>query len=121
MIEAVVSYVKGPYLEGPYLEGPHIKGTGKDYSTTLVVFPGKRPSHFLRKFLAKKIRGSFIPPLILSIDEFVDFVYETLEGRLLRRLEAIDAIAVLYEIYRKSSRPLGGDSFMTPDRFFPLG
>jgi hypothetical protein len=48
----------------------HLVGTEKDYSSNLVIFPGKRPSHFLRKVLADKEKSSFIPPFILSIDEF---------------------------------------------------
>lgn len=100
---------------------PHLKGVGRDYSSNLVVFPGKRPSHFLRKSLAKEVRGSFIPPVILSMDEFIDFVYELKEVRRKTKLETIDAIALLYELHRKAAQPLGGDNFMTPDRFFPIG
>ena len=55
---------------------PLLKGAEKDYSSNLVVFPGKRPAHFVRKALAEKIRSSFVPPAILSMDEFVDSVYE---------------------------------------------
>ena len=59
---------------------PHLKGSGRDYSQTLVVFPGKRPSHFLRKALARRLGGSFIPPLIFSMDEFIDFAFEKGRG-----------------------------------------
>lgn len=114
---------------------PHLKGAQRDYSKSLVVFPGKRPSHFLRKTLARKTGGSFIPPLIFSMDEFIDFVYEVEQGQRnrnreapikdieapIKNIEAIDAIAILYDLHRKSSSPLGGNSFMTPDTFFPLG
>jgi len=103
---------------------PHLNRTGKDYSSNLIVFPGKRPSHFLRKAIAQKIKGSFIPPVIFSMDDFVDFIYES-GGRGLaggdRKIETIDAIAILYDIHRKSLHPLGGDSFQTPDSFFPIG
>ena len=85
---------------------PHLKGVGRDYSSNLVVFPGKRPSHFLRKSLAKEVRGSFIPPVILSMDEFIDFVYELKEVRRKTKLETIDAIALLYELHRKAAQPL---------------
>jgi hypothetical protein len=54
----------------------HMIGMDKDYSSSLVIFPGKRPSHFLRKVLAEKQKSSFIPPLILSMDEFIDHVYD---------------------------------------------
>ncbi|MCL5023686.1 MAG: hypothetical protein M1497_10030, partial [Nitrospirae bacterium] len=97
----------------------HLAGEGRDYSSSLVVFPGKRPSHFLRKALAAKVGSAFIPPVILSMDEFVDSVSEELQQG--RRLETIDAVALLYGIHRKARRPLGGDGFMSPDSFFSLG
>jgi len=141
---------------------PHLNRTGKDYSSNLIVFPGKRPSHFLRKAIAQQIKGSFIPPVIFSIDEFIDSIYDRLDisehphptpppsrgreqtedslpstvgeasfyspstgGRGLggagRKIETIDAIAILYDIHRQSLHPLGGDSFQTPDSFFPIG
>lgn len=90
-----------------------------DYSSNLIVFPGRRPAHFLRKALAHKMQGSFIPPVIFSIDEFIDHLCEhKLPGR---KLEGLDAVALLYDIHRKASDPLGKGSFMTPDSFFPIG
>jgi hypothetical protein len=91
----------------------------RDYSSNLVVFPGRRPSHFLRKTLARKTQGSFVPPVIFSMDEFVDHLYEKNSPE--RKLEGIDAVSLLYDIHRKAINPLGGGSFMTPDSFFPLG
>ncbi len=100
---------------------PHLRGVGRDYSSNMVVFPGKRPSHFLRKTLANRLKGSFIPPAILSMDEFIDYVYEEKLVETKRKLETIDAVAILYDIQKKSSSPLGGDNFLTPDNFFPVG
>lgn len=100
---------------------PHFRGVGRDYSSNMVVFPGKRPSHFLRKTLANRLKGSFIPPVILSMDEFIDYVYEEKLVETKRKLETIDAVAILYDIQKKSSSPLGGDNFLTPDNFFPVG
>jgi hypothetical protein len=42
-------------------------------------FPGEEAAHFLRKALAEKVH-SFIPPAILSMDEFVNWVYEKKEA-----------------------------------------
>lgn len=97
----------------------HLHGTQKDYSGSLVVFPGKRPSHFLRKALAAKVGSSFIPPVTYSMDEFIDSLCKESGPR--KRLETIDAVALLYEIHRKAPKPLGRNGFMTPDSFFSLG
>jgi ATP-dependent helicase/nuclease subunit B len=93
----------------------------KDYSKNLVVFPGRRPAHFLRKELAQKGKGSFIPPLILSMDGFVDYVAEAVHPVPVTNVETVDAVSVLYEIHRSAREPLGGESFLTLDSFFSLG
>ena len=99
----------------------HLVEKNKDFSTSLVVFPGKRPSHFLRKFLAERENSGFIPPRIFSMDEFIDFAYEECLGRCDRKLEIIDAVAILHQVHGDSSHPLGRESFLSPDRFFPIG
>src|SRR4030065_372805 len=99
----------------------HLIGLEKDYASSLVVFPGKRPSHFLRKVLADKEKSSFIPPVILSIDEFIEHVHDESLGLGGRKLEAIDAISILYAIHAASPEHLGRKSFLTPDTFFPVG
>jgi ATP-dependent helicase/nuclease subunit B len=98
---------------------PLLQGSDRDYSENIVVFPGRRPGHFLRKALARKIGTSFVPPVIFSMDEFIDAVYEQIRAS--RKLETIDAVSVLYGIHRKARKPLGGKGFMTPDGFFPIG
>lgn len=97
---------------------PHLKPSDVDYSSNLIVFPGKRPSHFLRKAVAERVKGAFVPPLILSIDEFIDYVYEASQTK--RGLEAIDAAAILYGIQTRLSKPIGAKNFMTPDSFFSI-
>jgi CRISPR/Cas system-associated exonuclease Cas4 (RecB family) len=99
----------------------HLSGVEKDYSSNLVVFPGKRPAHFLRKALAEKERSSFIPPSIFSMDEFIDFIYGEILGHRERKIESIDAVAILYDIHKHSPNPVGSKSFLTPDTFFPIG
>lgn len=96
-----------------------LTGEGKDYSSSIVVFPGRRPAHFLRKELASVIRTSYIPPVIFSIDDFVDYVFE--RTQLKKKLETIDAIAILYEIHKHAETILGDDRFITPDSFLPIG
>ncbi|MEK6677941.1 MAG: PD-(D/E)XK nuclease family protein [Nitrospirota bacterium] len=98
---------------------PYLKVSGRDYSANLIVFPGRRPSHFLRKAIAERVNGGFVPPAIFSMDEFIDYVYEAVHSR--RKLNAIDAAAMLYEIQTRLSKPIGGNNFKTPDSFFPIG
>jgi CRISPR/Cas system-associated exonuclease Cas4 (RecB family) len=99
----------------------HLVGFKRDYSSSLVIFPGKRPSHFLRKILAERERSSFIPPILLSMDEFIEHVHDESLGLGGRKLETIDAISILYAIHSTSPEHLGRKSFLTPDTFFPVG
>jgi CRISPR/Cas system-associated exonuclease Cas4 (RecB family) len=101
------------------IRSAHLSDADRDYSLTMVVFPGRRPSHFLRKAMAEEIKTSFIPPVVYSMDEFIDSVYEEFQQG--RRLETVDAAAILYDIHLKAPDRIGGDGFMTPDRFFPIG
>jgi ATP-dependent helicase/nuclease subunit B len=92
----------------------------RDLSDCLVVFPGRRPGHFLRRRIAERRRESFVPPHIVSIDELVDELSDARHpGR--PDLESIDAVALLYEIHSAFPSPLGGHAFLSPDMFFPIG
>jgi hypothetical protein len=94
----------------------HLISDGRDYSTNIVVFPGRRPAHFLRKYIANILKTAVIPPQIFSIDEFI----ETLYPEVRRKLEPIDASAILYKINQSVKQPFG-KSGMSPDEFFQLG
>ena len=98
-----------------------LHGEGKDYSRTWVVFPEKRPAYYLRKKLADTERTGFIPPRIDSLDAFIGEIYAERLGFHDRLIDVLDAVALLFEIHRGSSRPFGGGQFMTADQFFPLG
>ena len=89
-----------------------------DYSQSAVIFPGKRPAHFLRRELARSAGTGLIPPKIFSIDEFVDLLCA---GENLKKMETVDAVAVLYEIHREGSARMGSFHFETLERFYPLG
>ncbi|MBF0515935.1 MAG: PD-(D/E)XK nuclease family protein [Nitrospirae bacterium] len=98
----------------------HLSADNGDYSGNIVVFPGKRPSHFLRKAVGVVHGAAFIPPLLFSMDEFIDYLYEGRLGIYDRKAETIDAAAILFNIHRKN--PLGGNGFFIgADSFFPLG
>jgi ATP-dependent helicase/nuclease subunit B len=95
-----------------------------DPADALVIFPGKRPAHFLRQRLAGKKGTGFVPPRILSMDELVDTLFDehdAREDRVRPKAEPIDAVAILYDIQVAAADPLGGPAFMTLDSFFPLG
>ncbi len=94
---------------------------GRDYSKNIVVFPGKRPAHALRRALSKNTGGGFLPPRIFSIDNFVDYLFREKLNISDRTLESLDAAAILYEIHLADTRRIGGDNFTSLDSFLPLG
>ncbi len=95
---------------------------GEDLSGTMIVFPGKRPAHFVRKHIGSILKKSFIPPQIVSIDDFVQRLCAVKTGRESRpQLSDIDAVAILYGIHSKSERPIGGGQFRSLDDFFAVG
>lgn len=98
-----------------------LRPSGKDYSRHWIVFPEKRPAHYLRKALAGREGTAFIPPVIVSMDGFIDTVYSTILGRRDRPLDILDAVALLFEIHKTAPPGIGGSRFVSADRFFSLG
>ncbi|MEO5355721.1 MAG: PD-(D/E)XK nuclease family protein [Nitrospirae bacterium YQR-1] len=94
---------------------------GNDYSSNVVVFPGKRPGHFLRKAIADKDGTAFIPPLIFSMDAFVDYIYTEVLNHHERKTDTLDAIAILYKLHRQAIKPIGGDCYLGADSFLSVG
>jgi RecB family exonuclease len=94
---------------------------GMDCSGNLVLFPGKRPGHFLRKSLAEKIGKSYLPPSVVSMDEFVEKTFHNLPEGNSRTITALDAAAILFEIHLASPSRLGESKFLSLDDFLPLG
>ena len=94
-----------------------------EFSDTIVVFPGKRPAHFLRKKLAERLGTSYIPPKIFSIDVFVDFLYRELLHNTDVDISPLDAAAVLYTLHTElpGTERISTDHFTTLDSFYPLG
>jgi hypothetical protein len=99
----------------------NLRMDGRNFSDRAIVFPGKRPAHFLRKELAQRIGGSFIPPCILSVDDFVLTLFRQLHPEATNDLEPIDAITLLYQIHSELKERLGGDYFSSLDTFVPIG
>ena len=98
-----------------------IEPSGADYSRTAIVFPGKRPAHFLRKLLAERIGHSFIPPRIFSFDEFIDHLHAGLSPQHGKKLDAMNAVALLYAVHQTIEGRLGGSNFLSLDAFYPIG
>lgn len=66
----------------------------------LVVFPGKRPAHFLRKYLAEKRGGALKAPVITSMDGFIDLAAEEL-GIKGAEASSLDLAEMLYGRLKK--------------------
>ena len=94
---------------------------GRDFSRSWVIFPEKRPGSALRKVLAERTKGAFIPPRADSLDGFVDRVFADRLGLRRRPIDGLDAAALLFEIHRGAPGRLGGGHFLSADRFFPVG
>jgi len=92
-----------------------------DFSKTAIVFPGKRPAHFVRKALGRQLGRSFLPPRIFSVDEFIGLLYRQLHPEPARILEAVDAVALLFQVHKNLKDQLGGAHFTSLDAFLPVG
>ncbi|HMK56068.1 MAG TPA: PD-(D/E)XK nuclease family protein [Dissulfurispiraceae bacterium] len=93
---------------------------GSDFSSNLVIFPGRRPAHFLRRELGQRTMSAFIPPQILSMDDFIDMVYSCAESDD-KIMADLDAVALLYDIHLDMEKRIGRSSFTSLDLFFPVG
>lgn len=98
----------------------YLRPRGKDYSSSLVVFPGKRPAHFLRKFLAERAGTSIVPPRIFSIDHFIEFLLTDALGDRRKVIDTVDAIAILHDVHLQLDSKLGGATYTSLDAFLPL-
>ncbi|MBI5848846.1 MAG: PD-(D/E)XK nuclease family protein [Nitrospirae bacterium] len=91
----------------------------RDFSDYMIVFPGRRPGHFLRKALAEQAGSSILPPAIYSMDECIDTLFEERQQK--RKIGPMDAVAVLHDIHTRTSARIGGQNFLSLDSFFPIG
>ena len=98
-----------------------LAGTAGDYRRSLVLFPGKRPAHVLRKLLAERSGRAFIPPRINSFDEFVAYVLDEHVHERPTKLSDLDAVALLYHVHRSLKNRIGEKHFTDLQSFLPLG
>ncbi len=67
---------------------------GTDFSDVVVVMPSKRPSLFIKRELAKKIKKSFIPPVFFTFDELIN---EINKENSIAGISNIDSTYLIYE------------------------
>lgn len=91
--------------------------SGRPLERCLVVFPGRRPAHFLRRELAGSLGRAFRPPRILSMDDWAAGLSESV-GHCGRRIEALEAAAILAGL---CGRAMPGGRPMPLDKFLPWG
>ncbi|HOW88877.1 MAG TPA: PD-(D/E)XK nuclease family protein [Elusimicrobiales bacterium] len=86
----------------------------------LVVFPGKRPGHFLRRYLAVRTGEALRSPRILSMDGFIDLIAGEL-GLSGAEASALDMAGALYSGLRKSAETAGAcaPADLSLDAFLP--
>lgn len=89
-----------------------------DLDKVCLVFSGKRPSLFLKKYLFEKLKTSFFPPICFSTDEFIEYIVFKKEKR--KILSELDSIYLLYEIV-KSEVPEFYEKYKTFIEFLPWG
>jgi CRISPR/Cas system-associated exonuclease Cas4 (RecB family) len=70
--------------------------SAKSLENNIVVFPGKRPGHFLRKYLAEEKGSALRAPVITSMDEFMGLAAEEL-GLKGREASQLDLAYLLYD------------------------
>lgn len=68
----------------------------RELSKTAIIFPGKRPSLYLRKLFAEHFKSPFYSPVFFSIEDFIDYIakkryYEYSD------IDHADAIWLLYQ------------------------
>jgi ATP-dependent helicase/nuclease subunit B len=70
-----------------------------DLSRICCVFGGRRPALFLRRALAGRIKGVFLPPAIFSMDDFVWYCFKKIKNDLL--LNNLDSSFLIYQLAKK--------------------
>jgi CRISPR/Cas system-associated exonuclease Cas4 (RecB family) len=93
---------------------------GEDLAKCLVVFPGRRPGHFLTRALAEALRKPFIPPQIFSMDDWVEETCRT-SGENRPLVSEIDAVALLFRLVKESGLPGLPGGAIALDAFMPWG
>ncbi|MGQ9745271.1 MAG: PD-(D/E)XK nuclease family protein [Dissulfurimicrobium sp.] len=90
-----------------------------DFSSCAVVFPGKRPSLYLRRMLGETLGRPFIPPCIFDIDSFITRLAGLQSSEPMRRDAPLtELLHLLYKTAKKISKKGITKEF---ESFFPWG
>ncbi len=81
-----------------FIEENYIK-KGQDLSRLAIVFGGKRPALFMKRELAKRIKGNFYPPQFFTIDDFVSYVITKKESN--TQVVDLNNCYLLYELAKE--------------------
>ncbi|MDD4182753.1 MAG: PD-(D/E)XK nuclease family protein [Candidatus Omnitrophica bacterium] len=69
-----------------------------DFSRIACVFGGRRPALFLRKALARKLKKSFYPPSVFTIDGFMEYI--TKPRGPVKKIGELEAAYLVYKIVK---------------------
>ena len=72
-----------------------------DFSRTACVFGGRRPGLFLRKMLAERLKKSFYPPEIFTIDDFMEYIISRQSP--VKKIGELEAAYLVYKIVEDKS------------------
>ncbi len=81
-----------------YIEENYLK-KGKGLERLAIVFGGRRPSLFLKRELARRIKKSFYPPVFFTIDEFIRFIIHKQEH--FQEATDLNNCFLLYQLAKK--------------------
>ncbi|MDI6739558.1 MAG: PD-(D/E)XK nuclease family protein, partial [Candidatus Edwardsbacteria bacterium] len=90
----------------------------------LAVFPGKRPSHFVYRALARKIGKPFRAPQVLSLDDLTAKWFSELKPGASGNAGAADGVAMLYQLHQTRGLPAvagAPEAKLELDEFLPWG
>jgi len=76
-------------------------GTPHDFSRIACVFGGRRPALFLRKALAKRIKKSFYPPSVFTIDDFMEYIISRQNP--VKKIGELEAAYLVYKIVKNKA------------------
>ncbi len=81
------------YIQEEYID------KGKCLSRLAIVFGGQRPALFMKRDLAKCLKGGFYPPRFFTIDEFVQYTVKASEP--FTHTQDLDNCFLIYKLAKK--------------------